>query len=260
MNNTSHLNSLEVQIMKDIDNQVVAFKNGGKSLIRDWFAKEGVKSPKLSDTAFKGEITFISPNPRSTYSGPGIMIFSRQNSRSSCYIGNFTKGKRDGKGWRQMKGYIYIGGYRNDLKHGKAIMIKENDGQLIFDGNFHEDKMHGECFWKDVNHTFQGNINMQTYDGKCKIIYPNNDEFNGMMKNGSINGFGTLKYANGDQYEGQFVNNFMSGKGTYTWKSGESFNGDFVDGKIKGKGVMTSPIGVRAEGDFSNRQLPFELV
>lgn len=261
MSHASHMNSLEVKIMKDIDNQLVIFKNNGpNSLIKEWFNNYQIKSPKLSDTAFKGDITFIAQTPKANYSGPGIMIFSKQNSRSNCYIGNFNKGKRDGKGWRLMRGYIYIGNYRNDAKHGKAIMIKENDGELIFEGNFHDDKMHGECFWKDNNHSYRGNINMQVYDGKCSIEYPNGDHFSGVMKNGSIEGIGKLRYSNGDVYEGEFKKNMMSGKGTYTWKNGESFNGEFIDGKIKGKGVMTSPIGVRAEGDFSNKQLPFELV
>lgn len=261
MSNSEHMSSLEVKILREIDSQLKKFQSDKNStLISKWFQEKGIKNPKISNEAYKGNITFIAKDPKANYTGPGIMIFPMQNSKMNCYIGDFRDGQREGKGWRLMKGYIYIGDYKNDTKHGNAIMLKEENGALIFKGKFADDKMHGECFWADPSHTFRGRINMQVYDGKCEIVYPNGDKFTGNMDKGNINGRGKLEYGNGDVYEGEFNKNLMNGKGTYIWKNGERYNGNFVDGKIRGQGQMISPIGVKAEGDFSNKKLEFKLM
>lgn len=260
MSHKGLLNSSEVEIMVNIDRELKSFNSQDpSSLILKWFREKGVNKPKISNKTFTGQIIFIAKETNPNYSGPGIMIFPKQGTRNNCYIGNFAKGKRDGKGWRLMRGYIYIGDYHQDAKHGGAIMIKQDSGELIFEGNFHTDKMHGQCFWKDPSHVYKGEINMQVYNGPCTIKYPNGDRFKGQMKNGNILGVGTLQYGNGDVYEGEFAKNLMHGKGTYTWLNGESYEGNFVDGKIRGNGTMTSPIGTVARGDFSSKKVPFEL-
>jgi len=260
MDPRSHLNSNEVQIMININREFEKLKQRDpNSLISKWFNSKNINKPKVSNTTFSNSIIFIAAETKANYSGPGIMIFPKQNSRTNCYIGNFKNGKRHGKGWRLMRGYIYIGDYQNDAKHGSAIMIKEDSGDLIFKGNFHMDKMNGNCFWKDPSHEYKGEINMQVYHGPCTIKYPNGDKFKGHMKNGNIEGHGVLNYGNGDVYEGEFKKNLMHGKGNYTWLNGESYEGQFIEGKIRGVGVMTSPIGTTARGDFSSKRVPFEL-
>jgi hypothetical protein len=246
--------------MKNIDRELAAFNNKDpNSLIGQWFQKQQISRPKVSKNTFSNDIIFIAADTKANYSGKGIMIFPKQGSRSNCYIGNFSKGKRHGKGWRLMRGYVYIGQYQNDAKHGSAVMIKEESGELIFEGNFHMDKMNGKCFWKDPSHEYNGEINMQVYHGPCTIRYPNGDKFKGVMKNGNIEGRGVLNYGNGDVYDGEFKKNLMHGKGCYTWLNGESYEGEFIEGKIRGVGVMTSPIGTTARGDFSSKRVPFEL-
>ena len=260
MEHKSLLNSQEVQIMKNIDVELKKFnEKDPSSKILKWFRERGINSPKISNKTFTGQIIFIAKQTNANYNGEGIMIFPKQGTRNNCYIGNFSKGKRDGKGWRLMRGYIYIGQYHQDAKHGSALMIKEDTGELIFDGNFHTDKMNGHCFWKDPSHEYKGEIKMQVYDGPCTIKYPNGDRFKGQTKNGNISGTGVLNYGNGDVYEGEFARNLMHGRGTYTWLNGESYEGNIVEGKIRGVGIMTSPIGTIAEGDFSSKKVPFKL-
>ena len=254
------LKTQEVQIMVNIDRELNYYsEKNPSSLILQWFNSKGITKPKISKTTFTNNIIFIAEDTKATHSGPGIMIFPKQNNRNNCYIGNFSKGKRDGKGWRLMRGYIYIGDYSSDAKHGRAVMIKGDSGDLIFEGNFHMDKMNGKCFWKDPSHEFNGEINMQVYNGPCSIKYPNGDRFKGTMKNGNIEGHGKLFYGNGDVYEGEFKKNLMHGQGNYTWQNGEIYNGEFIDGKIRGQGTMTSPIGTTAKGDFSSKRVPFEI-
>lgn len=254
------LDTDEVQIMVNIDRELQAFTSKSpESLIRQWFKKKGINNPKISNKTFTNDIIFIASDTKATYNGYGIMIFPKQGKRNNCYVGSFSKGKRHGHGYRLMRGYIYVGNYENDAKHGEAVMIMEDNGDLIFEGNFNQDKMHGKCFWKDPSHEYHGEINMQVYHGPCTIMYPNGDRFKGIMKNGNIEGHGTLNYGNGDVYEGEFKKNLMHGKGNYTWLNGESYEGQFIDGKIRGEGVMTSPIGTTARGDFSSKKVPFML-
>lgn len=257
----NHLGSIESKILLNIEKEMKLLETKeASSLILQWFQKKGVKNPIISNKIFTGDITFVASSAKSDYSGPGIMVFPKQNSKNNCYIGNFNKGKRDQKGWRLMRGFLYIGNYQMDAKHGKAIMVKKDNGEVIFRGSFHQDKMNGECYWEDPNHTYEGNINMQIYDGKCKVTYPSGDVFQGTMKNGSIEGQGILEYGCGDKYVGEFRKNLMNGKGTYHWKNGEKFDGIFVDGKMRGEGVMTSPIGVTAKGNFNDKKIQFNLM
>lgn len=255
---SNHFNSLEVKILKDIDNQINSLRDPN-SLIRQWFSQHKISNPSASNSAFKG-VLMIGKSPSSRYNGPGVMVFPKQsNNNNNCYIGNFRDGKRDEKGWRLMKGYVYIGGYRTDKKHGRAQMIKAQTGDLIFNGTFVDDKMHGKCFWKDNTHTFDGNVDHQIYHGPCEIQYPSGDRFSGTMNNGKIEGNGSLQYSNGDVYVGQFNNNVMHGRGTYTWKDGGKYEGQFKNGKMSGGGEFVSPIGVVARGDLSNKNVPFML-
>jgi len=254
------LNSAEVQIMKNIDKELAALNSKDPNCkIARWFQKYKISRPKVSRTTFSNDIIFIAGETNSSYTGKGIMIFPKQNKRSNVYMGSFNKGKRHGKGYRLMRGYVYVGEYMNDAKHGNAVMIKEESGELIFEGQFHTDKMNGKCYWKDPSHEFNGQIKMQVYNGPCTIRYPNGDKFKGMMVNGNIEGQGVLNYGNGDVYDGEFRKNLMHGKGVYTWLNGETYEGQFIDGKIRGNGVMTSPIGTTARGDFSSKKVPFEL-
>lgn len=260
MQHRDKLNDIEVQIMLNIDSELKLFtENSPNSKIHQWFKSKNVSKPKASNKVFSGGVIFIAGETKPTYTGWGITIFPKQGPQNNVYIGEYAKGKRDGYGMRLIRTFIYIGNYKADSKHGEAIMIRVDNGDLIFKGTFNMDKMHGKCFWKDPSHEYSGEINNQIYHGPCTIRYPNGDVFKGMMKNGNIEGHGTLAYGNGDKYEGEFKKNLMHGKGNYTWLNGESYEGQFIDGKIRGEGTMRSPIGTTARGDFSSKRVPFEL-
>jgi len=260
MQHRDKLQDIEVQIMINIDRELQHFNsNDPNSLIRKWFNSKGISKPRISNKVFTGGVIFLSGESKPTYSGWGITVFPKQKTLNNVYIGQYSKGKRDGQGKRLMRTFVYLGEYSMDSKHGQATMINAETGELIFKGTFNMDKMHGKCFWKDPSHEFSGEINNQIYHGPCTIRYPNGDVFKGTMKNGNIEGHGTLEYGNGDKYEGEFKKNIMHGRGMYTWYNGESYDGQFIDGKIRGEGVMRSPIGTTAKGDFSSKRVPFEL-
>mgnify|MGYP001255438117 CR=1 FL=1 len=47
------------------------------------------------------------------------------------------------------------------------------------------------------------------------MIFNNSSRYEGMFKNGELEGFGKMVQANGDTYEGSWKSNKKYGKGTY---------------------------------------------
>ncbi len=85
-------------------------------------------------------------------------------------------GKAEGKGKCVFddRGYC-IGQWKNDLKHGKAIIYYEN-GSIKYDGDFINDN----------------------FNGYGKYIYRDNQYYIGQWKNDLKHGKGTMYYSNGN--------------------------------------------------------------
>ena len=54
---------------------------------------------------------------------------------------------------------------------------------------------------------------------------------------------GKLILENGDQYEGMFKNGVLEGPGMCRYRDGSIYEGNFANGKKHGKGVYQSPDG-----------------
>ena len=73
---------------------------------------------------------------------------------------------------------------------------------------------------------------------KGTIEYPNNDYYEGEIKNNMAHGSGVMKYSGGsDKYEGRFLNDNRSGVGTMSTSSGV-YTGSFLNDRFHGKGVF----------------------
>jgi hypothetical protein len=227
--------TLEIDILLDLKAEFRKFHNKDPtSLMLKWLKSKNISHPRIKKNIFSKNDMFISLNPVKDYSGFGILIYSIEKNKNSCYIGDFFGGRRHGKGWRLIDGTIYIGEYNYGLKHGEATILNVNSKEVVFEGSFNFNRMHGKCYFKDSEHEFEGEVNNDTYHGPCSIKYANNNFFKGEMDNGRIRGQGKLKYANGDVYKGEFLDNLMHGKGVYTWKNGKTYKGEFRHGKMIG--------------------------
>ena len=218
---------LDIKILLNLKNEIRNFdQNPNNCLITQWFKTKNVNQPCDSKRAFTNAERFIGRDSSANYSGPGIMIYPSNRLYSKAFIGNFVMGKRQGEGVRMVLNKLYIGNYTEDRKHGSAqIWDLSNQGQgKIFEGFYKHGLMNGQCFFKDSNHEFMGQMENGLYNGQCSILYSNGDKFEGEMKNGVMDGYGTITYKNGDVFQGNLKNNEMTGNGKYIWAKVEQTN------------------------------------
>ena len=181
---------------------------------------KGIESPIESKMAFSNAIRFFGKDKSPNYTGPGILIYPSKVKFSKAFIGHFQMGKRHGKGFRLAMNKLYIGEYFEDQKNGNAQIwdiSSQYEKIKTFEGQYQNGFMHGDCYYKNADHEFQGNINKGLYNGFSTILYNNGTKFEGMMVNGVINGRAKIYYNNGDIYEGVLRNNEMTGEGKYVW-------------------------------------------
>ena len=111
-----------------------------------------------------------------------------------------------------------------------------------------------------------------------RIFFPNDDIFEGEMKNSLPHGVGTIYFSNGEIYKGDFNNGEMTGKGTFIftdktyyageinngifngkgsikWINGTEYHGNFIDSSLSGKGKMfNNNMGDKYVGNFDKNE------
>ena len=148
------------------------------------------------------------------------------------YIGDFYKGLKQGKGnlsTKENNKFNYDGDWVNDKFEGYGTLI--NFGEKYI-GNFKKGKKSGSgTLYKNNGDIIEGIF----FDGnikKGKILFKNDDEYEGNIENGKMKGKGIYKYKNGDIYEGYFENDLFNGEGKMIKKGGEVKKGIFKDGVL----------------------------
>ena len=91
-------------------------------------------------------------------------------------------------------------------------------------------------------------------EGSGKLVFPNNNVYEGQFSRNRINGEGTMTYSNGDKYAGTWFTDQPNGKGKYYFKSKERYEGDFKSGKFEGMGTMYYPDGAYYSGSWKNNR------
>ena len=146
----------------------------------------------------------------------------------SLYKGSFNlKGKKEGFGILiDSSGNKYIGEWKNDLFHGKGILISINGD--FYQGNFISGRIevNGIYYLSKNKYNYTGDFYNNKFDGKGKIIYEKNDTNNiynyyeGDFSVGYMHGEGNLFFTDGSYYKGDFDKNYFEGDGTFIFKNG----------------------------------------
>lgn len=174
-------------------------------------------------------------------------------SNGDNYVGNFTKGERDGYGiytWKSTK-TMYYGEWKNNKINGYGYLTKDKntteagiyqDGKLIT--NLGQD-----YFNKKLANSCQGDC----VDGYGVKIYPNKDSYVGFFKNGKPYKAGARRWkATNTFYAGQFdLNGEPTGIG-HVSNSDYMYFGKFNNAEVVGKAVKIN----RSTGDVEQINAP----
>ena len=85
-----------------------------------------------------------------------------------------------------------------------------------------------------------------------RIFFPNEDIYEGDMKNSIPHGNGTILFSNGEIYKGNFLEGEMTGKGTFIYIDKSYYSGEIKNGVFEGKGSMKWNNGTEYHGSFVN--------
>ena len=175
------------------------------------------------------------------------------SSSGDKYTGTYKNGKYDCDNARLIysNGFVYEGSFKNGLRNGIGTLTNPNN-TYMYNGGWLNDKKHGKCLEIINGETFEGNYKEGIREGKCSILYSNQDKFVGNLSNGKKEGYGEqFCYSTGSTYKGNFRNNLFEGLGTITNDNGYYYEGGFLGGLRHGDKCKEMKKGVREyEGEF----------
>ncbi len=129
------------------------------------------------------------------------------------YVGNFERGKPNGKGIMYFaNGNKYLGDWVDETRQGK--------GRLIF----------------VEGHTYTGEFQNNRFHGQGTMEYANGDVYEGQWKKGLAEGQGIYRFHAGGWYEGEFVGGLFQGQGAFHYPDGSVFIGHWKENKKHGPG------------------------
>jgi hypothetical protein len=182
-------------------------------------------------------------------------LFSISSRIQGCLAGDCI----GGKGVLMVNGDIYIGDFKNNLRHGIGICYYFNGSE--YKGAWQGDKQHGNGaltyidgtirsgFWSE--NIYQGtsvsDITVKT-GGPQPPAPKGNETFEGCLSGNCQNGRGTYLFAGGNKYVGDFENRLPNGTGKITYANGDVYEGEIEQGLLHGKGVMISANGNKVQG------------
>lgn len=134
---------------------------------------------------------------------------------SSCYDGEWSRGKWSGRG----------------------KFYSKNDTIV---GTWQEGKLNSEACYKTPDFVYTGEWLDNKPDGLGYLIASDSSYYYGDWSSGMRNGFGYMCFANSDSYSGEWSNNQYDGTGKYTFASSDYYDGEWKDGLQHGLGTYIS--------------------
>lgn len=176
------------------------------------------------------EMTKIESYFLNTFTLHGNTTIIYNNGRT--FKGTFDHGVMNGPGseWNIEAGYVYIGDYKNGLKHGNGSITHSNG--FRYQGEFKNDKANGVGnITTPDGLLYYGNVSVNGLDyyGRFK---DSNKTYEGEISESQMHGYGTLWTSDGNVYEGQFIHKLLDGFGVYKLKNGSILIGFFKKGNL----------------------------
>ena len=182
-------------------------------------------------------------------------LFSVSSRIQGCLAGDCI----GGKGVLMVNGDIYIGDFKNNLRHGIGICYYFNGSE--YKGAWQGDKQHGNgaLTYSDGrirSGAWSENIYQGPSDPRTKgpTALPQSpapipkEKLEGCQSGNCKNGRGIYLYADGNRYEGDFQNGLPNGTGKISYYNGDVYEGEIENGFLHGKGMMISANGNKVQG------------
>ena len=152
---------------------------------------------------------------------------------------------------KQTLGFMYKGGWLNDLFHGKGTYYWTDGTSYV--GEFYRGFITGKgTLIKPTGETYEGFFYQGDKSGKGKTQWVSGDTHVGYWSLGELKGRALYKWNSGGVFDGKFKNGLRSGKGVETFPEGSKFTGFWRQDKVYGQGVFTTKEGVDIAGKWNN--------
>ena len=106
-----------------------------------------------------------------------------------------------------------------------------------------------EIAWSDGAH-YTGRARDGRPDGTGVLVDAKGNRFDGVWKDGALNGRGSITWTNGDRYEGDLVAGKAEGHGVQVWADGQKYDGQWRNDQPNGPGTLTRKDGTVLAGTF----------
>ena len=182
-------------------------------------------------------------------------LFSVSSRIQGCLAGDCI----GGKGVLMVNGDIYIGDFKNNLRHGIGICYYFNGSE--YKGAWQGDKQHGNGaltysdgrirsgFWSENIYQGSSVSDITVKTGGPQPPTPKvNEKLEGCLLGNCKNGRGTYLFAGGNKYIGDFENGLPNGTGKISYANGDVYEGEIEKGSLHGKGMMISANGNKVQG------------
>ncbi|CAN5738113.1 hypothetical protein BH11PSE3_BH11PSE3_25080 [soil metagenome] len=97
---------------------------------------------------------------------------------------------------------------------------------------------------------YDGDMRDGKMNGHGTLVFPNGLHYEGAFKDNDFDGRGKLTFSNGDVYEGEFAADDRSGQGTFTMTDGRRYVGEWKADMPDGQGVLTRRDGTPVSGKW----------
>ena len=151
--------------------------------------------------------------------GKGRMTWTKTGD---IYVGNFSRGARDGNGRMMYRnGDTFQGTYRDDQREGNGVYTYHKEGRT-YDGMYVDDEQedsNATMTWKNGT-IYIGHFKQSKRTGKGTIRFPNHVKYSGDFLDGKYHGIGVCHFADASVYTGEWRKGRAHGQGKLVDKRG----------------------------------------
>ncbi len=149
-------------------------------------------------------------------------------------------------------GNIFSGNWNENFKMDGLGKYYIEEGNIFIEGIWNDGELiYGRIFYPNEN-IYEGEIKNSNFHGKGKIIFNNGETYEGDFSNGEVTGKGIFIFSDGTRYEGEINNGEFKGHGIIKWTNGIQYEGEFSGPILSNYGKLIGDNGEKYEGYFSN--------